>query len=188
MAGMPGTMPHALAVNPATGFMDSQDYAFTFDGERKRQFLERYRANGLMFRKTCKELGISMHTVNKHYQLDPKFKEEYDECQREYAESLESFQRDMALTPKGFMDRCMQLRHLFPDRYAPEKQSSGPSHVVINITADALGQITERQRTLDAQIVGPEHSLEHTPTAPPSTSDSISELQTGEEAAPDGRS
>lgn len=189
---MPGPMPHALAVNPATGFMESHGTsAFTFDTERKAQFLKVYRANGLRFRQTCKDIGLSHGTVHKHYQIDQAFREAMDECEREYAEHLEAVQRDIALTPRGFMDRCMQLRHLYPERYDRQNTSGGGSHITINITGDTLLGVMDRQKSLENQpiTVAPEHTLEHSAPLPPSGVESLTvdSAAEGDERVPEGR-
>lgn len=176
---------HALALNHETGFMESNGYAeaMAFDTERKLQFLKAYKANGLRFRTTCKSLGLSHHTVLKHYNLDEAFRQGYDEVEREYAEELEARQMAYALEPKHFMDRCMQLRRLYPDRYAPEK-SSGSTQITINVTPDALSPVLKRQEILEAEMVKPltlDATLVHSAALPPSMVRSSIELRTGEE-------
>lgn len=140
-------------VDPATGFLQTKGpYAVAFTAERKKQFLDVYRANGLMMRKTCNQLGLSGHTINHHLSIDPEFKKALVDAQAEYAEELEAKQRSYALDPKHFMDRAMQLRYLLPERYAQD-QKQQTSSVVINIQGDLVIDAKKRADLIDAEIV-----------------------------------
>lgn len=128
------------------------NHALAFDDERKRQFLDLYRANGLKCKAACKSLGLSFHTIQHHYRIDPAFKSAFDDLQAEYAEELQAKSMQYAMEQKNFMDRCMQLRRLLPNEYAPEKLN-GPTHIVINIDGKLLERSKQHEQVIDAKIV-----------------------------------
>lgn len=142
-------------VDPATGFIETTgNYATAFTPERKQQFLSVYVASGLRFKHTCKQLGLSDHTINHHITIDPEFKKAVEECHAEYAEELEARQRNFALEPKHFMDRAMQLRCLLPGKYArDENRSTNQNNITININAEALAREKERANAIEAEII-----------------------------------
>lgn len=183
----------ALAVDPSSGFLESTgNFANAFDSERKAQFLEVYKANGLRFKKTCKLLGISEHTINHHHAVDHVFRSAFDEVQREYAEDLQCTSMEIALTPKGFMDRIAQLRRLFPGKYAPA-ENTGQTKIELHIDGDVM--ISKKNlETMETTIVGEIESdsmaapaiMPHTPPQTldvPSETHSIS-VERGEEGRP----
>ena len=140
-------------IDPETGFLESNGYAvMSFDAERKIQFLRLYQANGLRFRKTCKDLGLSHNTVLHHYKIDDEFKKALDELQADYAEDLESSSMQFAMLPKHFMDRCMQLRRLYPEKYDSAK-SSGSPQIIINLDGKFLDLMQKREQIIEAKIV-----------------------------------
>lgn len=144
----------SFSADPATGFLETTQghYVTAFDADRKSQFIQVYKANGLRFKKTCKLLGISEHTINKHTESDKAFANALAEVRREYAEDLECTSMDIALTPKGFMDRIAQLRRFFPGRYAPS-ENAGQTKIELHIDGD-LVLSKKHTETLEASIVG----------------------------------
>jgi hypothetical protein len=124
-------------IDPKTGFTENPAYLYAFDSERKKRFLNLYRSNGLMFNKTCKQLGLSHNTVNKHYQTDPEFKVLVDEAERDYTEELEAVSRRNALKPRFYVERIFQLKTLKPEKYDPQR-NMGASNVTINIDTKQL--------------------------------------------------
>lgn len=143
----------ALAIDPSSGFLESTgNYATVFDAERKAQFLEVYKANGLRFKKTCALLGLSQHTINKHIEQDQVFADAFNEVQRVYAEDLQCTSMEIALTPRGFMDRIAQLRRLFPGKYAPA-ENNGQTKIELHIDGDVT--ISKKNfETMETTIVG----------------------------------
>lgn len=139
-------------VDPKTGFLESNGYALAFDADRKTQFLELYRANGLKCRNACKTLGISNHTLEKHYREDEAFRKAFDDLQRDYAEEVEAASMSFALTPKGVIDRMCQLRRLFPEKYAPERQH-GPLKITINLEGKFVERFEVKSKVMDAEII-----------------------------------
>lgn len=139
-------LPQAPYVSPMPGL------AHAFDPERKAQFLALYKAKGLRCKATCNDLGLSFHTFQHHYRVDPEFRQNIDTIQAEYAEELQAKSMQYAMEPKHFMDRCMQLRRLLPDQYAPEK-SFGPMKIDVIIDGAVLESSKKREQILEAQVM-----------------------------------
>lgn len=141
------------SIDPQTGYLQTTgNYAEALTPERKDQWLKAYKASGLRFRSTCTSLGISHHTINHHIEIDPVFKQNYQEAQAEYAEELEARQRNYALEPKHFMDRAMQLRALLPGKYARDERRDD-NQITINISADIINEAKRRSEALEAKII-----------------------------------
>lgn len=130
----------AMVLDPVTGYMEtSGDYARAFDGDRKENFLKVYRANGLAFYKTCKDLSISSHTITHHVKNDPKFADEIKQAEREFAEELEAKSRGVALSKdSATLERIFHLRALFPDKYARDLKGQGGEKIEINVIGDVM--------------------------------------------------
>lgn len=145
--GIPSTVDSYTSRSPGL--------ASAFDEARKEQFLGLFRANGLQIKNTCKAMGLSFHTFQHHYRVDPAFKAAFDDVQETYVEELQAKSMQFAMEPKHFMDRCMQLRRLRPFEYAPEKfsGSSGNAQIVINVTGDLLMDARKKAEILDGKIV-----------------------------------
>lgn len=139
-------------IDPETGFLESKWSIAAFDAARKQKFLEVYRNNGLGLYRTAEALGLSVHTVNKHYQIDPVFKAAYDEAKTYYADELEAVSRTNAMNPKSVIERIFQLKALLPERYADQKNSG---NIQVNITVDSslLENISKRQAVLEAEEI-----------------------------------
>ena len=70
------------AVDPQSGMVQTTgNYPTAFDAERKKQFLDMYKANELGIRKACRSMGMSVSTVNHHLQIDPEFRRLFDELE-----------------------------------------------------------------------------------------------------------
>lgn len=150
-------MSHAQSIpnhtiDPATGFMESNGFLATFDAERKTTFIRQLVANGLSLYDTCDQLGLSVHTVNKHYRNDPVFKEALDEARRDYSDRLDGISKKNAMNPKSVIERIFQLKSLFPEKYADQK-SSGPTQVVINFDGKFLDLARKRAEAIDAELI-----------------------------------
>lgn len=142
-------------IDPETGFLESNAYASAFDAARKQQFLEVFQSNGLGLYRTCSKLGISHHTINKHYHNDPVFKKAYDEALERYSDELEATSRENALNPRSVIERIFQLKALRPDKYADQRQVG---NVVVNISVDEnlLKSIKARSEVIDIEPVAQE--------------------------------
>ena len=141
-------------VDQATGMVQTTgNYATAFTPDRKEQFLSVYVASGLRFKHTCKQLGISDHTVHHHVSIDPEFKKRLEDAQAEYAEDLEADQRNFARDKKNFMDRAMQLRYLFPKKYARDEKSTTNQPIQININGNLLIDAKSREEMIEARVV-----------------------------------
>lgn len=142
------------ATDPETGMIQTTgNYPTALTPERKQQFLDIYVANGLRFRTTCKQLGISHHTITHHLDIDKEFKKRFNDAQTEYAEELEARQRNYALEPKQFMDRAMQLRALLPEKYAREQNLGSGQAIQINVSGNFVIEAKKRDEMIDAEIV-----------------------------------
>lgn len=139
-------------IDTETGLLESKAYPMSFDADRKKQFLEVFKSSGLGLYRTCAKLGLSHHTVNKHYQIDPVFKQLYDEAMQEYTDELEATSRENALNPRSVIERIFQLKALRPEKYADRRDSSN-INVSINIDQSMLEQIKRRQEVIDIEPV-----------------------------------
>lgn len=146
-------------INPSTGMLESNGYVHAFDSERKAKFLELYKSNGLRLRRACRSMGLSEDTVNKHYKIDPIFKQALDSAEREYIEELEGVSRLNALEPKAVIERIFQLKCLLPDKYGQNEKSS-PSKIVINVTSDLLEKAKKMEQIVDAQVISSTQNTE----------------------------
>lgn len=140
-------------IDPETGFIESNGYISAFDAPRKKQFLEVFKQSGLGLYRTCNKLGLSYHTVNKHYQADPVFKEAYDQALQEYTDELEATSRENALNPRSVIERIFQLKCLKPEKYADQRQSGGSVTVNISVAPETLKIIAERSKVIDVEPV-----------------------------------
>lgn len=139
-------------VDPKTGFLECNAFLTAFDGERKQIFIRRLVANGLSLYNTCDELGLSVHTVNKHYHIDPAFKEALDEARRDYADRLDGISKVNATNPKSVIERIFQLKSLFPEKYADQKSQGNPQ-ITINIDGKLVEMAKRRQEMLEAETI-----------------------------------
>lgn len=142
-----------LVKDPETGFLESPvNYITAFDAERKTQFLEILKTNGLRIKAAAKTLGVAFQTIQKHFSEDPSFREAVKAVEQEVADDIQAKSINVALTDKGFMDRAMQLRRLRPNEYLPEKQGQ-IGNVTITIQGDLVIDSKKRAEMIDAEIV-----------------------------------
>lgn len=147
-------MQSALVVDEATGFMEtSGGFASAFDGQRKDEFLRVFKASGLALYTTCKNLGISHHTIHHHVKNDPAFREAFEQVRRTYADDLEAKSRSIAMTrDSATLERIFHLRSLFPEKYARE-QKSPDGKIEINITGNLVTSIKRDAEVLETTVV-----------------------------------
>lgn len=145
---------HNHVINPKTGFLENPAYVNDFDSDKKIAFFKVFYDNGLRIRRTCDELGISVDTVNRHYRLDQKFKEMYDDVKERYLDELEGVSRVNALNPRSVIERIFQLKCLLPEKYGQENKSS-TVNVSISVGNDVLDAIKKRQEIIDVEQVEP---------------------------------
>lgn len=137
-------------IDPKTGFMESNAYASAFDAQRKEKFLDVFKNNGLGLYRTCRALGLSTSTIHRHYQIDPVFREAFNEAKTEYSDELEATSRVNALNPKSVIERIFQLKALFPEKYG-EQKTSGATQIVINFDGKTLEMSKKRAEIIDTQ-------------------------------------
>lgn len=121
-------------INPATGFLENPAYAYQFDSDRKKAFLEEYARNNLRIRRTCDKLGLGVDTVNRHYQNDPVFRKAVDEVKERFHEELEGTSYSNALNPKSVIERIFLMKCLMPEKYGQENRPT-TMNVTVNIAA-----------------------------------------------------
>lgn len=132
----------------------SGDYARAFDVQRKEDFLRVYRANGLAFYKTCKDLGLSHHTLNHHVKNDPAFAAELRQVEREFSEELEAKSRTIALSKdSATLERIFHLRAFFPEKYAKDLKQDSNERIQINVVGDVLISQKKKLDAVDTTIV-----------------------------------
>jgi len=139
-------------IDPETGFLENPAYAYDFNAERKVQFLKVFSNNGLGMYRTCKALGLSPATVNKHYQIDSVFKKALDTARMVYADELEAVSRENALNPRSVIERIFQLKSLLPEKYG-EQRNSGSLSVVINFDGKLVELAKKRDQILDVEPI-----------------------------------
>lgn len=140
---------HNHVINPETGYLENPAYANDFDSERKKRFLETFKANGMGLYRTCRALGMSTSTVHRHYQIDPLFKKNFDEAREEYGDELQAVSRVNALNPRSVIERIFQLKSLFPEKYG-DSRTSGALSITINVDDNLLKSAQKRDQILDA--------------------------------------
>lgn len=143
---------HNHVINPETGYLENPAYHNDFDSVKKEQFLKLFVENGMGLQRTCRALGMSTETVHKHYQIDKKFKEEFDKIRTIYVDELEATSRQNALNPRSVIERIFQLKALLPEKYGDKRDSSN-INVSINIDQSMLEQIKRRQEVIDIEPV-----------------------------------
>src|SRR3990167_1456773 len=150
-------LAEAHAIDATTGFLQSNgEYAHVFDAQRKTAFLRLYGSNGLRLRRTCRSMGMSESTINHHCSIDPEFRRQFDDVERDYIDELEGVSRDNALNPRSVIERIFQLKCLLPSKYGQENR---PVSTVITINLDGkILESAERHRdqidsAVDAEIV-----------------------------------
>ena len=156
-------VPHKVhSVETKSGFLQADiHYVYAFDADKKQRFLDVFRANGLKCKAACKALGISFHTLQKHYALDPVFKERFEDVQQEVADDIQAKSIAVALTDRGFMDRAMQLRRLRPEQYAPEQKNlNGEINISIVVGGETIELSNKREKIMEAKIAEEVKSVE----------------------------
>lgn len=139
-------------INPETGMIETTgNYACAFDSEKKKAFLELYKKNGLAFYRTCKELSVGHSTINHHYEIDPQFKLEFDQAEKEYADELLTVSRRNALEPKMVIERIFHLKSLFPGKYSDGQKPQG-NQITINVNGDLLIDAKKRIESMTRQL------------------------------------
>ncbi len=143
---------HNHVINPETGFLENPAFSNDFDSDKKQAFLKVFFDNGLRIRRTCDELGISVDTVNRHYQRDSLFHKLYDEVKERYLDELEGVSRQNALNPKSVIERIFQLKCLIPEKYGQENKPMN-TNITLNIDGELLKQVVQRSQIIEAQII-----------------------------------
>lgn len=139
-------------INPETGFIENPAYIYAFDSNRKQQFIKCLVENGLGIYEACEALGLSHHTLFKHYHNDPKFKEALDEARNEYGARLDSLSKRNAMNPRSVIERIFQLKSIFPEKYADQRQSN-QLNITINVDENLIENARKREQILEAQQV-----------------------------------
>lgn len=139
-------------IDPATGFLQSLGFDDAFDATKKLAFVQVLREKGFNFLATCRECGISPHTISKHRRIDQKFDDLIKDTIREYGESLEWVSRSQAMEPKATLERIFQLRSLFPQKYARELKENN-QRIEINIAGDLMMTHKKETAAIETSIV-----------------------------------
>lgn len=141
-------------VDPASGMIQTTgNYPTPFDPERKKQFLSLYKANELGIRKACRQMGMSVSTVNHHLEIDPVFKQEFEAAEKDYIEELECTSRVNALNPKSVIERIFQLKCLLPLKYGQENKPNTNQPIQININGNLMIDAKSRDEMIEARVV-----------------------------------
>lgn len=143
---------HNHIVNPETGFLENPAYVNSFDSVKKQAFLKLFYENGLRIRRTCDELGISVDTVHRHYQIDKQFKDLYDDLEKRYLDELEGVSRQNALNPRSVIERIFQLKCLLPEKYGQENRPQNIS-ISLNVDGNLIKEMKNREQIIDVDPI-----------------------------------
>jgi hypothetical protein len=147
---------HNHITNPETGFLENPAYVNAFDSAKKKLFLELYEQMDTDLYGVCEKMGIRYETVNKHYQLDPKFKRLFDEAEFRYAHKLQAVGRKNALNPRSVVERIWIQKSLsyLPgfEKYS-EQKNLGNVQINVNIDSNQISDAINRLNTVDAELV-----------------------------------
>lgn len=149
-------------VNPETGYIESKSYPFAFDSPRKQQFISCLVQNGLGIYEACEAMGISHHTLFKHYHNDPEFKADLDAARNEYGARLDSISKRNAMNPKSVIERIFQLKSIFPERYADQRREQS-LNISITIDPQLLSKVKDRDKVIEAQAIPDNSPITSTP-------------------------
>lgn len=150
-------------VNPDTGFMENPAFLDSFDSDKKKLFLELYDANTTDLYGTCQQMHVHHNTVNKHYQLDPVFKQAYDEIEYKYAHQLQAVGRKNALKDRSVVERIWvqkSLSHLPGFEKYSDQKNIGNVQITLNIDGKTLEMVSKRNQTIDAEEIKSIDSIE----------------------------
>ncbi len=115
-----------IALNPATGYQESSNSSFTFNSQRKKEFIELARQvieEGHEYPNVgdlCRIMDISISTFHNHLAADGKFAKDWHELELKGEATCLS---DMyALRKKNPMYMFGWLRARFPGKYDPTRR------------------------------------------------------------------
>lgn len=143
---------HNHVLNPETGFIENPAYPNNFDSKRKLAFLSLYKENGIRLRRTCRAMGLSDDTVNNALRYDSKFKQMFDDVEKDYLEELEATSRENALNPRSVIERIFQLKCLLPAKYGQENRPV-QQNITLNIDGKILEMVRERAQIMNATVI-----------------------------------
>lgn len=169
--------------------IESNGFPDAFDGTRKLAFIQALRSNSFKFEMTCKQFGVSPHTVYKHKRIDPEFHKAMQAAIQDYTDSLEWFSMGQAFEPKSTLERIFQLRALRPEKYAREQSNAASTHqVILNISGFPQEKLKQRDSVIDVSTVkeldAPPDDLQfteqisHSPTVVHSSSEPLTQSST----------
>lgn len=154
---------HNHTIDPETGFLENNGYGYPFDAARKTEFIETFVNHGLSLYNTCKALGISHHTIFNHLRKDATFKSALEEARAQYADELDGISKQNARNPRSVIERIFQLKSLFPERYADQRNTQ-PQTITIHIDSELISEARKRSEVLEAQVISEISALTSTPT------------------------
>jgi len=139
---------NALAVDPHTGFLTNENVN-GFTADRKLQFLALAQEfkNQNLFPKVsviCDQLNINITTFERHLDLDPVFREAWNEIATHVEYQCISDMHE--LRRKNPMYMFGLLRYLNPKRWNPDAK------LQISVEHNAILPLTEKARAIDADI------------------------------------
>lgn len=151
---------HNHQIDQATGFLISPAFDDAFDAEKKLRFLEMFEQSGGLIYKTAERLGMNGHTIQKHMQIDPVFRQMIVDAKQRANESVESVLYQRALDPKGSFDRAMWLNNNYKEKYGESKRSETGITLKIELSDSAIQAIRQRndqiKQSIDAEVVNSE--------------------------------
>lgn len=139
-----------LVVNPTTGFLDADNWN-SFTSDKKVKFLEladkyvKEQGKWPDLAMLCDTMDIDVRTLDRHLQIDPKFKEAYNGITVRGKWKLESLMYD--LSSKSPLYMFGWLRKHFPAEYNPDYKHD----VTVNISVS--GMVESAKQFIDTTAV-----------------------------------
>ena len=152
---------HALTVNPTYGYMESGNSEFTFNAERKHEFLELARdiiENHHEYPNVgdlCRVIGINIRTFQRHVADDKRFGDDWHDLELKGEATCLS---DMyALRKKNPMYMFGWLRARLPEKYDTSRRIESTSDLSwVKRVAESINTTIIPQ---EAEIVPPKPEL-----------------------------
>jgi hypothetical protein len=141
-------------INIKTGFLENPAFVDDFDSDRKQLFLSTFYANNGKLYKTVEECGVSPHTIHKHLNIDPKFKEAYDHVWKKLRDDIQGVLTDNALKredPRYQSSLIFWLKKNFAEKYADNLKIENNS-VVISVDSHTLSEYAKKVSEIQREI------------------------------------
>jgi hypothetical protein len=121
-----------------------------FGATKKKAFLKLLAQTWPNIPAACKGIGISYATYINHSRIDPKFKADLEELQKQHTFNVQGVMYKNALTPRGFMDRIALLRAYEPETFNPDKKVQVTGTLTHEVVVQKSKNLTD---CIDAELI-----------------------------------